>query len=91
LEELNLEQAGYGDAAKRVLQVLTKQEFIAMEPLYLTMSFALESRVRKEVQAIGGNVKEVAYGQEVTMTVEKPKQKLLALPYSVESSLESPI
>jgi uncharacterized YigZ family protein len=81
----------YGDAAKRVLQVLTKQEFIAMEPLYLTMSFALEARVRKEVQAIGGNVKEVAYGQEVTMTVEKPKQKLLALPYSVESSLESPI
>ncbi len=81
----------YGDAAKRALQDLNKQEFMAMEEVYLIMPFALEARVRKEVLAISGSIKDVSYGQEVMMTVDKPKQNALALPYSVKTSLESPI
>ncbi len=81
----------YGDAAKRVLQLLSTQEFIAMEKMHLIMSFALEAQVRKELQAIGGSVKEVSYRQEVHMVIEKPIQNLLALPYCVEVSPESTI
>ncbi len=81
----------YGDAAKQVLQLVNTQEFIAMEKIHLIMSFALEAQVRKELQAIGGSVKEVSYGQKVHMIAEKPIQHPLDLPYCVEASPESTI
>ncbi len=81
----------YGDAAKQILQKINTQEFIAMEEVYLTMSFALEAQVRKELRVIGGSVKEVSYGHKVHITAEKPIQNPLSLPYSVEVSPESTI
>ncbi len=81
----------YGDAAKSVLLKLKTQEFIAMEAVHLKMTFALEAEVRKKVTAIGGSITGVKYNQLVTMSIEKPQQETLNLPYSVEVMEESTI
>ena len=81
----------YGDAAREVLLGIKSTQHVSTEEQILELSFAQETQVRRIIEAANGKIKEVEYGQTVTITAEVPISQKFELPYSVQRLSKSTI
>ena len=66
----------YGQAAQAVMEILPTMERIPMTELQVTCDFALEQNVRHWLNQSNGELKQVDYRQQVTLTLEIPDSEV---------------
>lgn len=77
----------YSDAARVVLEHLNTERFIPKKAMIFACDFAIETRTRKAIEDIGGEITAAEYCERVLLKCLIPVNQELVLPYSV--SIES--